>query len=127
MVDIGRVKTWMSLCTAQHGSACLVRSSPELSSIHLIDVQEEEVVYKSINEGTRAIEYLCLSYVWGTSKQEIERSGPKLLRVPKTIRDAMHFTRHLGKRYLWVDSVWMRSLYVPYPVVLPNLTLCTCL
>jgi hypothetical protein len=109
-VDISSVKTWMSLCTTQHGSACLVQPLPELSSMSLIDVEAEEVVaYKSIENGNHVIEYLCLSYVWGASEQEIECSGQRLLRVPKTIRDAMQFTRLLSKQYLWVDSVWTVS------------------
>jgi hypothetical protein len=116
-VDIGSVKTWMSLCTTQHGTACLVQPFPKLSSISLIDVEAEEVVaYKSIENGNYVVEYLCLSYVWGALEQEIERSGQKLLRVPKTIRDAMQFTRLLGKQYLWVDSVWTVSYVTSLPL-----------
>src|SRR5262249_14113513 len=61
--------------------------------------------------------YVALSYVWGkaahvhTTEADVKRDGsgrevmivlPRLL--PQTIEDAMHVTRSLGERYLWVDA-----------------------
>lgn len=57
--------------------------------------------------------YVALSHCWGTGDdlkskmmdfQRELRIGmdPKLL--PKTFRDAVHFTRQIGVRYLWIDS-----------------------
>lgn len=65
--------------------------------------------------------YLCLSYVWGKAevvkvvKSNLEQlqtpgvlDGPeKQISLPRTVRHAMHLTRLLGERYLWVDSLCM--------------------
>lgn len=57
--------------------------------------------------------YLALSYCWGP--EPFEAIGPHNLTkmteeipvksLPRTIQDAMEFTRLLGVRYLWVDSL----------------------
>lgn len=63
--------------------------------------------------------YLALSYVWGqadvtkvvTAKlDQLQRPGAldgseSQVSLPKTIRHAMHVTRLLGERFLWVDSL----------------------
>ncbi|KAI1207251.1 HET-domain-containing protein [Annulohypoxylon truncatum] len=57
--------------------------------------------------------YVALSYCWGDAKflvtknENIEslREGISLKQLPETIRDAIHITRKLGLRYLWVDAL----------------------
>ncbi|CAN9149679.1 unnamed protein product [Alternaria alternata] len=63
------------------------------------------------------VPYVALSYVWGNAKSTKLTSGnmeqlkkPRSLSlgshaviVPQTIRDAMHLTKDLELRYLWVD------------------------
>lgn len=65
--------------------------------------------------------YVSLSYVWGqaavvkvvkSNLDQLLRPGAlegseKLVSLPKTVRHAMHLTRVLGERYLWVDSLCM--------------------
>jgi len=59
------------------------------------------------------IQYAALSYCWGdglqlklTSRTFNEFiSGVAIQRFPKTIRDAVHFTRNIGLKWLWVDSL----------------------
>ena len=106
-VDFVSVKDWLTNCWAAHRGLCRVPPRPELQSTHLIDTQTNTVIpYSSIQKlEDHDIDYLCLSYVWGSKKQYIVRDGNRLLRVPKTIEDAMRFTRGIGKRYLWADSV----------------------
>jgi hypothetical protein len=101
-VDTKLVNRWLSACEAEHGGTCQIKQFPELSRIYLIDVKSRELVrYPAFSK----CQYLCLSYVWGTITQAIERSGSRLGKVPATIEDAMAFVRLIGKRYLWVDSV----------------------
>lgn len=58
-------------------------------------------------------QYVCLSHCWGThaflctlkSNIATHRDGIPLEKLPRTFRDAVHFTRLLGLRYLWVDSL----------------------
>jgi hypothetical protein len=57
--------------------------------------------------------YLTLNHCWGggtpikTTKRNIEchRNEVKLADLPRTFRDAIHVTRKLGYRYLWIDSL----------------------
>ncbi|KAF2137428.1 uncharacterized protein K452DRAFT_361947 [Aplosporella prunicola CBS 121167] len=86
----------------------------------VIDVLEECLVQKP-----ELCQYLALSYVWGnldppaiitTKSNVVALSQPKSLstesasrfvgkRLPRTIRDAIKFTRNIGQRYLWVDAL----------------------
>ncbi|RTE82367.1 hypothetical protein BHE90_003060 [Fusarium euwallaceae] len=59
-------------------------------------------------------EYTCLSYCWGTGVLKFETTTATVddLRkhipfpaLPKTIQDAIVFTRRLQVRYLWVDAL----------------------
>lgn len=57
--------------------------------------------------------YACLSYCWGgivnftTTHTTIEsrRRGFEASELPKTMSDAVRLVRHLGIRYLWIDSL----------------------
>lgn len=63
--------------------------------------------------------YLALSYVWGQADvvkvvqpnlDQLRRPGAldgpdRQVSLPKTVSHAMHLTRILGERYLWVDSL----------------------
>jgi Heterokaryon incompatibility protein (HET) len=105
-VDFASVNDWLSNCSVQHESLCLVKHKPEVRSMSLIDTHNNTVVlYSNIQNLESQVEYLCLSYVWGSIEQNIVRDGDLLLRIPQTIEDAMRFTRRIGKRYLWADSV----------------------
>ncbi|KAF4331634.1 Indole-3-acetaldehyde reductase (NADH), partial [Fusarium beomiforme] len=59
-------------------------------------------------------QYLILSYCWGrgnetakTTKANLQERMKKIdvNSLPKTVRDAIHLTRALGERYLFVDAV----------------------
>ncbi|KAK1717389.1 heterokaryon incompatibility protein-domain-containing protein, partial [Colletotrichum acutatum] len=57
--------------------------------------------------------YVALSYCWGldqtikTTTVNLARHqrGIEVRNLPKTIQDAIHVTRHLGVKLLWVDSL----------------------
>jgi hypothetical protein len=57
--------------------------------------------------------YVCLSHCWGkvqlirALKDNIEdiKNGISFASLPKTFQDAIQITRHLGIRYLWIDSL----------------------
>ena len=59
-------------------------------------------------------QYLCLSYCWGnitnaltsttSNISERKKEIPWVL-LPKTFQDAISFTRRLGQRYIWIDSL----------------------
>lgn len=57
--------------------------------------------------------YFTLSHCWGLSPQftttratiEERRKAIRVDELPKTFQDAVVITRHLGARYLWIDSL----------------------
>lgn len=54
-------------------------------------------------EITDFVEYVALSYVWGSSSNVPE--GHLHVLSKAVIRDAMHVAIQLGFRYLWVDQL----------------------
>ncbi|PMD37141.1 HET-domain-containing protein, partial [Hyaloscypha variabilis F] len=73
----------------------------ELEEIRLIEIESRKVVEYPGPE----CEYVALSYVWGGVTQGNYKLGNTLQTLPKTLEDALLFTRRLGKRYVWIDSV----------------------
>ncbi|KAI1308368.1 HET-domain-containing protein [Xylaria venustula] len=80
----------------------------------IIDVGEGGNSIKLLEpvQGQRGL-YASLSYCWGdsvsftSSRQTINarRQGIQLSEIPKTFSDAVKLCRHLGIRYLWMDSL----------------------
>ena len=81
----------------------------------LVDVKSWQLV-----QGIQPQRYVALSYVWGrigndleTTKsnfQELQKPGaldsqPWSHRLPRTVYDALLFTRQMGEQYLWVDRL----------------------
>ncbi|KAH9206461.1 heterokaryon incompatibility protein-domain-containing protein, partial [Leptodontidium sp. 2 PMI_412] len=73
----------------------------------------EDKVKLLISNGKRDT-YVALSYCWGrtlqlrTLKNNIDshvKDGIQIDKLPKTIQDAIHVTRNLKIRYLWIDSL----------------------
>ncbi|KAF2655333.1 HET-domain-containing protein, partial [Lophiostoma macrostomum CBS 122681] len=55
---------------------------------------------------TGEMEYVALSYVWGGKEQPtVRKDGPIPSELPLTIEHAMVVVKHLGYRFIWVDSV----------------------
>lgn len=57
--------------------------------------------------------YVALSHCWGTGRHlvteknniESHKRGISLQHLPKTFQDAVILTKHIGLRYLWIDSL----------------------
>ncbi|KPI37211.1 uncharacterized protein AB675_1527 [Cyphellophora attinorum] len=81
----------------------LTRSPRAATKIRLLDCYSLAIV-----DATTDAEYVALSYVIGRSSSRQRRPEHATGRVtleyaPRTIRDAIEFTKNLGKQYLWVD------------------------
>ena len=103
VVDYNMLKDWLRRCDELHHITCRPLVSDDLRKIKLVDVETREIV----NYPSDGCDYVALSYVWGGVEQRGYRLGDKLSdsSVPATLEDAMVVTRHLGKRYLWADSL----------------------
>ncbi|KAF5675113.1 hypothetical protein FCIRC_7586 [Fusarium circinatum] len=67
-----------------------------------------------ITNSSPEIEYLALSYAWGSGHEFAKTTASNLKEMmkhlpwghlAKTVQDAIIFTRKLGYRYLWVDAL----------------------
>jgi hypothetical protein len=114
------VKSWISVCEMKHADTCQstfksasgTQSETSLHRIILIDVQNFNLVIADTHA-----RYVALSYVWGIGDhfRLTEASFDWLIEkgalrevyplIPRTIQDAIQFTKDIGERYLWVDSL----------------------
>lgn len=100
-IDFNMILEWISSCRKRHNETCLPVHTDELREIRLIDVETREIVeYQGPN-----CDFIALSYVWGPIKPEIYKLHDTVRALPKTLEDALVFTKRLGKRYIWIDSV----------------------
>jgi Heterokaryon incompatibility protein (HET) len=118
--DYERMKYWLHLCDSDpfHRGVCtgpdVIRSEGRgsLPCLRVVDVWDMRLVDIGWQE-----KYVALSYVWGGA------NPPRLLgsqlpaystsnylqnllpEMPNTIQDVFTFTRKMGLRYLWFDSL----------------------
>lgn len=104
-------QTWIKNCLTNHdqcgpgGLASLPRRILDLG-------QDDEKVFL-IEPLTISARYVCQSYCWGVSRTVIttkdtlglHKAGIRIDDLPRTFRDTITFTKNLGLRYLWIDSL----------------------
>lgn len=106
----------MATCINNHGSACQIfRDTLPSLPTRVIDVGPRDGSkdpHLFISKGKQG-NYITLSYCWGnkanlcTESRTLESFTKliPLLRIPKTIQEAIITTRRLGIQYLWVDTL----------------------
>ncbi|KAI7774391.1 uncharacterized protein LA080_008818 [Diaporthe eres] len=114
---IAQIRRRLQYCRTHH-ETCEARPS-DIRPTRFISVgkssAEVKVVPSSNFEDGDTEPYAALSYCWGqardqslkstrANKLEMEKSVPVHL-LPKTIQDAIHLTRELHIKLLWVDSL----------------------
>ncbi|KAK1756651.1 het domain-containing protein [Echria macrotheca] len=91
---------------------CSSPENPMLPS-RVIDVGSGDGAIRLVEtHGARGL-YLCLSHCWGktqiitTTQSTLDQrlAGIPLEALSNTFRDAIMFTRQLGVRYIWIDSL----------------------
>lgn len=108
-----RAKAWLRTCRQDH--ACSNKIQGHILLPHrVLDLQALCPSKIALYETEAEIGlYACLSHRWGTSqplkttKGTIKRFQVEIPEtdLPKTFRDAVAVVRHLGIRYLWIDSL----------------------
>jgi hypothetical protein len=105
-----RVKVWISHCCSSHEQCSAGSPTPLPKRVINVDLQNPRL-YETNNE---AAQYVCLSHCWGTSRPsclttsktlEANLQGIEMEAMPKTFREAIDFTRRLGIRFIWIDSL----------------------
>ncbi|KAK5171035.1 uncharacterized protein LTR77_004179 [Saxophila tyrrhenica] len=112
-LSVSLIKSWLEECVQTH-EPCTWKPQPALPT-RVIDVgasntSDEPRLLVTLGKHGR---YLALSYCWGRSQtlttkrnnfQEHQREIP-MRSLPRTLRDAVCFTRFLGIQYLWIDAL----------------------
>lgn len=115
-LDLGA--SWLHDCANYHEHCC---HQPQLESIlpyRVLDLGFNEIpqdIFLSVGED-RVGSYTALSYCWGkpgsqqdyvTNKENLEprQKAVDESTFPKTFTDAIVVCRHLGIRFLWIDSL----------------------
>lgn len=113
MIDYNALTTYLQRCQRSHGKGCGKRELP-LRHSQPIDIILIDVIRDCITMRTTACNYFALSYVWGNAItttattqnfHALQQPGSLVNSVvlPKTISDAMLFTKNMGQRYIWID------------------------
>ena len=99
--DVSLILDWILHCRERHKRTCINPQLRDWWRVRLIDVAKRKVVqFPRVD-----CDYVCLSYVWGSTLQPRFDSHSILPRLPQTLEDACDFVGRLGQRYLWIDSV----------------------
>ena len=110
--SIDWAKTQLENCVSSH-SNCVPNLISTLPA-RVIDVGTSSDTYIRLLEPEgESGRYLCLSHCWGAkaflctrrANLAIHKDSIALRDLPPTFEDAVHFTRLLGVRYLWIDSL----------------------
>jgi hypothetical protein len=114
-IDIFQLQQWLAICQYGH-QGCRNASNDSamdrlLSNIsfRLIDVDRQCIV------SAEAQPFVALSYVWGqeiffktttaTLDAVMQPEGLKSVQLPPTVAEAIHLTKLLGYKYIWVDAL----------------------
>ncbi len=111
--------SWLDYCTNSHGAVCKQDLDAPIPT-RLIDVRAQgKSDIRLVETATQPPvdrRYIALSHCWGglPKLHEIKTRRGKLKSymrnidvstLPKTFEDAIDITRHLGLRYIWIDSL----------------------
>ncbi|KAI1402473.1 HET-domain-containing protein [Hypoxylon fuscum] len=109
-----RVTTWQQECCRDHKDCPNDTPASELPT-RVLDLGEDASdpirLYES-QKGEKA-RYTALSHCWGgvilsvttTVNREARKKSVNFDELPQNFKDAIHFTRALGIRYLWIDAL----------------------
>ena len=108
---LASIKSWIAQCIVWH-DFCHSPENPTLPT-RVVDVGLDDGVVKLVETNGARSKYLCLSHCWGktqiitteTGTLEERKRGIEWGRLSKTFQDAILFTRTLGFRYIWIDSL----------------------
>jgi Heterokaryon incompatibility protein (HET) len=110
---LDNIPAWIAKCTREHPECGRPGAMPLPKRV--LDLgqpgtsADPVLLHSEETEG----QYICLSYCWGSS-QPIKTTRATIAQfsqrisfesLPPTFQDAIFVTRHLGIRYLWIDSL----------------------
>lgn len=114
--NIVLAKRWLKACQEHHNCSNFAMGMDEGTPTRLLDLQAPGLGDDlRLHQTTPAekTQYATLSHRWGTTPlttTTVSDLQQRLTRIyleslPKTFREAISFTRDMGIRYLWIDSL----------------------
>ena len=108
---LATIKGWIAGCIVSH-DFCDSPENPTLPT-RVVDVGLDDGVVRLVETNGARSKYLCLSHCWGKAQIITTETGTLEERkrsiawgdLSKTFQDAILFTRTLGFRYIWIDSL----------------------
>ncbi|RDL32976.1 uncharacterized protein BP5553_08415 [Venustampulla echinocandica] len=110
------LRQWLKDCDEHHGNCAVVQARCKPTRVLFVGNTDPNKV--KLCEPTSPIDYIALSHCWGKPSDEDKKNYSTtstnykarldefpLNHLPKTFRDAVHVTRELGMKYLWIDSL----------------------
>jgi len=109
-VAVPKIIEWLANCKSNHMQC---RTHSDFVPTRLIEICGTERQTVRISSPTVPVDWLALSYCWGTTKQSVTTSsnihlryeGVTVSELPKTLQDAITVARDLGFQFLWIDSM----------------------
>ncbi|TGO33275.1 hypothetical protein BHYA_0255g00030 [Botrytis hyacinthi] len=102
--DLSLVREWIRLCDNNHAGSnfnCLPKDGISVQGFTVIDCKDGRNI---LVPGATCMEYITLSYVWGSEVSEgPDQSGKLPSTLPNLITDVIKVVIALGYRYLWID------------------------
>lgn len=98
-------QNWLRICITHH-DRCRIPRHPH-PELNLIDCRSRQVLNTSKVAPDVELDYVALSYVWGSSMDpsDLSLSTSRLPRdLPSVIEDAIKVVLKLGYCYLWIDK-----------------------
>ncbi|KAH6668238.1 heterokaryon incompatibility protein-domain-containing protein [Halenospora varia] len=114
--SLARAKVWLNECTTKHKTCIGVAQETKLPHrvLDLYPIEKHSANIKLIEtENNDCGRYVCLSHCWGevvplkTTRENISalKECIALKALPRTFQEAVLFSRKLGIRWLWIDSL----------------------
>lgn len=109
-----RARKWLWQCMTTH-ERCFRKATVLPKRVVDIGVRPDSLIRLRISEPNETVvhPYIALSYSWGkdlplrTTKGNLQEHLHSIPfgTIPRTLQDAIHVTRGLGLRYIWIDAL----------------------
>ena len=115
--DLDLIKTWFEYCTRSHESCRDNRTHWFPTRLLNLGANDSNVRLITTADNPPDGPYVTLSHRWGNhqyTKLESStivqlQSAIDIFRLPQTFQDAISIARHIGIRYLWIDSLCIKQ------------------
>jgi hypothetical protein len=96
VADFDLIRSWLQTCRTCHTRLCGLESVEHVPGFKIIDCETRHII-----QPTKSVEYLALSYVWGSASSETIQNETVLPEsIPQVIKDAIEVTRKLHYQFL---------------------------